>query len=434
MFGTVSSRRALCLIALLTMPWLGSAHGAPAWAAPAGPSDEAVTVLKADPDALAGRPGSGFRITYQWQAAPMDADYTVFVHVVDRTGRTVLQDDHEPPTPTSKWSGLVTYTRTVPLERWRVEDKRTVDAALAEGRYAIRAGLYHREDGRRKALRAGPDVVEAGPRSYRIGTLTVDKQAPIPDAGVPTLDLTGFHLTFDEEFDDLSVSAWGPAGVGGTRWIAHTPWRGDFGDARFTDPQDGFPFTVEGGLLRIEARQVAERWRSGLLSAVDPDGNGFKQQYGYFECRARFPQGPGTWPAFWLMGLKSLRGLPGNTGPRVNPEIDVVEHYGHWPYRLHYALHRWGRGGAESRHQEKRFVVFGMEEDFHTYGVMIDAEQIVLYFDGVELHREPTPECVETPLFPLVNLALGPGWPLDRTPDPSYLYVDYVKVWQKDAD
>jgi beta-glucanase (GH16 family) len=134
------------------------------------------------------------------------------------------------------------------------------------------------------------------------------------------------------------------------------------------------------------------------------------------------------------MGTKSLKGLPGNTGPRVNPEIDVIEHYGHWPWRYHYVLHQWGRDGAKSKHDGKRFVVFGTEDDFHTYGVMIDEREIILYFDGVELHREPTPECVKTPLFPLVNLALGSGWPTDKTPNPSYMFVDYVKVWQKNAD
>jgi beta-glucanase (GH16 family) len=94
-------------------------------------------------------------------------------------------------------------------------------------------------------------------------------------------------------------------------------------------------------------------------------------------------------------------------------------------------MHQRGRDGAESKHAGHRFVAFGLEHDFHTYGVMIDAEHIVLYFDGVELHREKTPESVKTPLFPLVNLALGPGWPLDKTPNPSYMYVDYVRVWRK---
>jgi hypothetical protein len=399
-----------------------------------GAADDLTTILKADPDTPAGRPGSGFSITYRWQATPMDTDYTVFVHVVDRQGKIVLQDDHDPPMPTSKWKGFVAYTHTVPLEQWQVKDRRTIEVALPQGQYPIYAGLYDKRQGRKASLHAGPNVTEADQGRYQIGVLHVDAQAPIPDPGEKTLDLTGYHVTFNEEFDDLSVSAWGPAGPQGTRWIAHTPWRGDFGDARFTDPRPGFPFTVKGGLLRIEARKENGRWRSGLLSAVDPNGNGFKQQYGYFECRAKFPKGPGTWPAFWLMGLKSLKGLPGNTGPRVNPEVDVVEHYGHWPWRYHYVLHQWGRGGAGSKHEGKRFFILGMEEDFHTYGVMIDEQDIVLYFDGVELHREKTPECVKTPLFPLVNLALGPGWPTDKTPDPSHMFVDYVKVWQKDTN
>jgi len=31
----------------------------------------------------------------------------------------------------------------------------------------------------------------------------------------------------------------------------------------------------------------------------------------------------------------------------------------------------------------------------------------------------------------LVNLALGSGWPIDKTPNPSYMYVDYVRAYAK---
>ncbi len=387
------------------------------------------TILIASPENPAGRPGCGFKITYRWQAIPMDEDYTVFVHFVNPENKTVLQDDHKPPVPTSQWTGMVEYTRTIPLEQWKPKDKRTIYIGLPEGDYPIYAGLYDEKDNR-KILHSGPGVKKVNEGCYQIGVLSVSENAPIPDPGPKTLNLSDYHLTFNEEFDELSVSAWGPTGPDGARWIAHTPWKGDFGDAKFTDPQPGFPFTVKNGILRIEARKENGRWRSGLLSAVDPNGNGFKQQYGYFECRAKFPKGPGTWPAFWLMGLKNLKSIPENQGPRINPEIDVVEHYGHWPWRFSYVLHLWGFGGLKHKDFGERFVAFGLEEDFHTYGVMIDKESIVLYFDGVEMHRQKTPEAVKTPLYPLVNLALGPGWPTDKTPNPSYMYVDYVKVWQ----
>jgi beta-glucanase (GH16 family) len=114
------------------------------------------------------------------------------------------------------------------------------------------------------------------------------------------LDLSKYVLTFSEEFDSLDVSAAGP----NTRWTAHTPYGGDFGDAQFADPEAGFPFTIEKGVLRIEARkEVNGKWRSGLLSSLDPQGQGFSQRFGYFEIRAKLPDGTGVWPALWLVGL-----------------------------------------------------------------------------------------------------------------------------------
>src|SRR6516162_7288623 len=84
----------------------------------------------------------------------------------------------------------------------------------------------------------------------------------------PELDFSKLSLVFREDFDEgLSVSPWGP----NTRWIAHTPWHGDFGDAQFADPMPGvFPFTISNGVLRIEARKDSHgKWMSGLLSSAD---------------------------------------------------------------------------------------------------------------------------------------------------------------------
>src|SRR5258705_3825685 len=116
-------------------------------------------------------------------------------------------------------------------------------------------------------------------------------------AGLPTLgradtgdelNLSDLIQTFSEDFDALDVSAWGP----GTRWIAHTPWNGDFGNATFADPKPGFPFTTQDGQLRIEAAKGADgKWRGGLLASLDREGKGFSQHFGYFEMRAKCPSG-----------------------------------------------------------------------------------------------------------------------------------------------
>jgi hypothetical protein len=72
-----------------------------------------------------------------------------------------------------------------------------------------------------------------------------------------------------------------------------------------------------------------------------------------------------------------------------------------------------------------------MTDDFHTYGAMIDEKWAIWYFDGIELWRTKTPEELKTPLYVMVNLAMGSGWPIDKAPSPSYMYVDYVKVTRR---
>ena len=137
-------------------------------------------------------------------------------------------------------------------------------------------------------------------------------------------DLTGYRLVFEEEFTGpLSVSAYGP----GTKWIAHTPYGGDFGEAWFTDPTfSPSPFSIKNGILNITAwkdRTNKNHWRSGLLSSVDRSGAGFAQALGYYEARMQLPTGPGVWPAFWLDGLGSFK-----TPKTKTAEVDILEEYG----------------------------------------------------------------------------------------------------------
>jgi beta-glucanase (GH16 family) len=243
-----------------------------------------------------------------------------------------------------------------------------------------------------------------------------------PDDESSIIDLSGYELTFNEDFDRLDVSAWGP----GTRWIAHTPWRGDFGDAAFADPTPDFPFTIKDGILRIEARKGADgKWRSGLLASTDPQGNGFVQQFGYFEMRAKLPPGSGVWPAFWLIA---------NRDEKTSAEIDVLEYYGVGPDVYHSTVHVWPKiaGVEKQTHHIRHKVPYGsLYEDFHTYGVSVESDSIIFYLDRKEMGRVKTPPEHHRPMFILLNLALGSGWPIDKTINPSYMYVDYVRAYRR---
>jgi len=250
-----------------------------------------------------------------------------------------------------------------------------------------------------------------------LSLLSVSPHADVDRPG--EIDPGTFELTFREEFDWLDVSVRGP----GTRWKAHTPWNGDFGDARFTDPRPDFPFTVRDGILRIEARKSEQgKWQSGLLASTDAAGEGFKQRYGYFEMRARFPAGEGIWPAFWLT----------SRGEEKAVEVDVVEHYGHFPGRYTASMHIWDRKNpALSKHFHQRVPVpeGTLSTEFHTFGASVDPDRIRYYFDRREVWSTETPRELELPFTILVDLALGAGWPIENTPNPSIMEVDYIRVW-----
>ena len=244
----------------------------------------------------------------------------------------------------------------------------------------------------------------------------------LAERGPGDLDLRDYRRSFSDTFERLDISAWGP----GSRWIAHTPWSGDFGDAAFSDPLPGFPFATTGTILRIEARKGADgKWRSGLIASRDHDGaggSGFAQKFGYFEIEAKLPPGPGVWPAFWLVGI--------NPAPRA--EIDVFEYYGVEPDSFHANVHVWGEG--ERRFGDGKVVPVppgSATGAFNKYGVLIDESFVTFYFNRHEVWRTPTRPEFKQPMYMLANLALGGGWPIDKTPSPSFFYVRSISAYER---
>jgi beta-glucanase (GH16 family) len=230
-----------------------------------------------------------------------------------------------------------------------------------------------------------------------------------------------------EDFNEESISA---HRIGPARWTAHTPWSGDFGDARFIDPGPNGPFKVRDGMLSITASKDSQgHWTSGLIAAADASGAGTGTRYGYFEVRMKMPPGPGTWPAFWLAALKPVAGSDGNV------EVDVIEYYGQFTSAYRTALHIWYKNTAKTRANGDKIDVpdGSLVQDFHTYGVDVSPQAVAFFFDGKPVWSQPTPPELDGPLYPLVNLALGSGWPIDKTPNPSVLLVDYVHVYGRDA-
>jgi hypothetical protein len=128
------------------------------------------TILQDAPPSITAAAGASFNITYNWQAVKTPANYVVLVHFVDSNGTILFQDDHQPPTPTTKWSGSVSYTRTV-----------MVPSTTPAGTYGILIVLYYTASGQYVyvPLTAGSGVISAGSNQYQTGTLTVTAAAVV---------------------------------------------------------------------------------------------------------------------------------------------------------------------------------------------------------------------------------------------------------------
>ncbi|RYC29460.1 glycoside hydrolase family 16 protein [Lichenibacterium minor] len=243
----------------------------------------------------------------------------------------------------------------------------------------------------------------------------------------PALDLSGYQITFEDDFAKPDVVAHGPFSqhAPGMRWIAHTPWNGDFGEARFADPGPGGPFGFGPDGLTITAlKQDDGHWRSGLICSVDRDGagqQGFVQRYGYFEMRAKLPEGPGTWPAFWLVGTDKSNG---------SAEIDVMEYYGKFSDSFHTTLHIWkSKDGVNDDH-----VVLvpdrSLTQAYHDYGVRVGPDRMTFYLDHIQFLDVATPPAFRQPMYLLANLALGGGWAVDGLDSPAVMRIARIRAYR----
>lgn len=269
----------------------------------------------------------------------------------------------------------------------------------------------------------------------------VDWQIGLPSAPPQA---AGMSVKFADDFDGpLSVSKTG-AGTTYTSTKPDWPNGSQFGEAIFADPTDAVnPFDIlSDDILRIRVTKAPDgyvdpmgwnrKYIGGLLSSVRLDGTGISATNGYFEARMQMPAGKGAWPAFWLMSQNSSGAdhLPSTA------ELDTIEGYGHNPQGACQAKHWWA-GNPETHAtncSDSNFAYGDSASTWHIYGTKVTETEVIYYIDNVEVWRHDTFEQANTPLYFMINLALGGGWPIDLATyhDQIDLYVDYVRVFEPD--
>jgi hypothetical protein len=259
-------------------------------------------------------------------------------------------------------------------------------------------------------------------------------------------------LVFADDFNGpLSISGTDPKAT----YYDHKPPHGwqDFSEHKFTNHDSPTtPFARVDTYLRIRASDKTRS--SGLISSMKNDGSGIKVTAPcYFECRFLGPSAVGSWPGFWLM-TDYMTGYDKLKDKTPCDEIDIIEAYGgegpgspNADDTYMITPHCWNQGKEGKDLEDKAFKAmknpihmrkFGIPstwyETFHTYGCKVTEEETVYYCDDIEVGRHATlPLSKKQPLFFMVNLATGGGWPVDLSRYNGVLdmYVDYVRVYKQ---
>ena len=297
--------------------------------------------------------------------------------------------------------------------------------------------------------------------------------APTPE----TVRAQGYNkVSFQDEFDgtSLDTSKWG------YQYGCFDPAQRS--QAQYTDSPDNV--AVHDGHLNLTARYspMKTKWdgsqvprtckngdttydapfTSGMITTKTKDGKVLYAAPGtgfYAEARVKLPTARSSWSAFWGTGTKG--GWP------ANGEIDIFESKGYDPSFLMSNIHT-PRAGNPKKTQQHQGAMHGdtatSQTEWHTYGLLKTADAIEFYFDGQMTHRvkmsdikgESNPFAdPDNNLVLKLNHMVGGSYLAkhDNWSDKTYvdatkfaddyksadgagstMYVDYVRVWEKDPN
>jgi beta-glucanase (GH16 family) len=188
---------------------------------------------------------------------------------------------------------------------------------------------------------------------------------------------------------------------------------------------------VENGALVIEARREAYQGARYTSASLTSRAN---WTYGRIEVRAKLPKGRGTWPAIWTLGT-NIR----EVGWPTCGEIDIMEHVGFDPGRIHANIHTMAYNHVRRTNKGNSVLVAKPDQAFHVYSVAWTATEIQMFVDGQKYFtfaKEAGGDAVwpfDKPQYLILNLAIGGSWGgqkgIDDAAFPAQYVIDYVRVY-----
>ena len=257
---------------------------------------------------------------------------------------------------------------------------------------------------------------------------TIDDGNCLSENQVPA----GYLLQWNDEFNGDTLNL--------KYWNIETWWAGAYNNELQSYTKSQNNIGLNNGYLYLRAQKETPfnpnqpGYTSGRITTQDK----VEMQYGYWEIKAKLPSGVGTWPAIWMLNSKI------DTIPWPNSgEIDIMEHVGYDENRVFFSIHNEDLfGDVHGTNQQGVYYFEEIEDDFHTYSVEWNENEIKGFVDGVQYfniskhsNSNYSQWPYDSPFFLIINLAIGGDWGgvqgVDNSIFPSSFIIDYARMFTK---
>ena len=192
---------------------------------------------------------------------------------------------------------------------------------------------------------------------------------------------------------------------------------------------------IENGILTIEAK-IDPAHPKGYSSARIVTRGKATWQYGYFEIKAKLPEGVGTWPAIGMLAEENRHG-----GWPKNGEIDIMEHVGFDPGKVHGTVHTEAFNHSIGTQKGGFKMVENFQSEFHIYAIDWTEDKIDFFIDGEKYFSfsnsggDYKEWPFNQPFHLILNIAVGGNWGGQKGVDekiwPQKMEIDYVRVYDQ---
>ncbi|RXK86376.1 glycoside hydrolase family 16 protein [Filimonas effusa] len=192
--------------------------------------------------------------------------------------------------------------------------------------------------------------------------------------------------------------------------------------------------SVANGILTITVKKEAIEGKEYTSARLVSKGKG-DFLYGRIEVKAKLPIGKGTWPAIWMLPTDRAYG-----GWPKSGEIDIMEHVGYAPNKVHISIHSEAYNHVINTQKTATKMVDNAMTAFHVYRVDWTPYAIRGYIDNalvftfVNEGKGAAAWPFDKRFHLLLNVAYGGNWGGEQGIDPSILpakmEIDYVRVFK----